>query len=88
MSMLLQDVGIGKNLQRLRKERGLSQYALIRELSLRGSNLTRSAYGSIELGKRNIKVSDLILLKALYAVSFDEFFRDLVPDDIPELGKL
>lgn len=87
MSMLLQDVSIGKNLQRLRKENGLSQYTLIRELSLRGSTLTRSAYSSIELGNRNIKVSDLILLKALYGVSFDEFFRDLTPEDIPKLGK-
>lgn len=88
MSMLLQDITIGENLQRLRKENGLSQYTLIRELSLRGSGLTQSAYAKIELGKRNIKVSDLIILKVLYDVSFDEFFKGLIPKDIYKLGKL
>lgn len=87
MSMLLLNENIGDNLRRLRKENGISQYVLIRELSLRGSGLTRSAYSGIECGNRNIKISDLILLKIIYDVSFDEFFKGLVPDDIPKLGR-
>lgn len=88
MDRLLLDRNIGENLRRLRKEHHLSQYDLIRELSLRGSFLTRSAYGGIELGNRNIKVSDLMLLKVLYDVSFDEFFKGMVPTNIPKLGEL
>ena len=88
MRMLLQDVGLGKNLQKLRISNGLSQAALVRELELRGSTMSRNTYSKIEVGMRNIKISDLILLKALYDVSFDEFFRDMVPNDIPRLGKL
>lgn len=88
MSWLLNDVNIGNNLQRLRVKHNLTQIALTRELSLRGSSMTRETYAKIERGIRNIKVSDLILIKALYDVDFSEFFEGLVPDDIPKLGQI
>ena len=80
--MLLQDISISKNLQRLRKRNNLSQAELAVKLQLYGSSLSSNAYSKIERGTRNIKLSDLILLKIIYDVSFDEFFKDLLPENI------
>lgn len=88
MDMILQDQNIGANLRRLRKRFHLSQADFVREMQLRGSIMSRNTYSKIERGVRNIKVSDLIIIKAMYDIDFSEFFEGMVPDDIPKLGKL
>lgn len=74
MTMILQDANLGKNLLRLRKASGLSQYELTAKMQLMGSNMSRSTYAKIELGERNIKVTDLVILKKIYSVNYNEFF--------------
>ena len=75
--MVLTNKTFAKNLLRLRGESGLSQYALAREMQLRGSSMSRSTYAKIELGQGNIKASDLVALKEIYDVDYDEFFKDV-----------
>ncbi|BCI59923.1 helix-turn-helix domain-containing protein [[Clostridium] leptum] len=88
MNKFIQDISIGENLLRLRKAYGLSQADLVSELQLRGSTMSRNTYSKIENGVRNIKISDLILLKVIYDVDFSELFDGLIPSDIPKLGQL
>lgn len=76
MQKLLQDVNIGKNLQRLRKSRNLSQSEMIVKLQLLGRSMSRANYAHIEQGIRNIYVSDLILFKEILNVEFKEFFEN------------
>ncbi len=78
MQILLQDIKIGGNLRKIRKECKLTQPQVITKMQLLGSNLSRSAYANIESGLQNIKVSDLILLKHVFDVDYEEFFRDLI----------
>lgn len=77
MIMILQDSNFGHNLLKLRKLNGLSQYELATKMQLMGSNISRSTYAKIELGERNIKVTDLVILKKLYNVDYKEFFDDI-----------
>lgn len=65
------------NLQCLRAESGLSQYQLTEQMQLRGSTISRSTYSKIELGTANIKVTDLVILKEIYGVSYDRFFDNM-----------
>lgn len=39
--------------------------------------MSRSTYAKIELGQGNIKASDLVALKEIYDVDYDEFFKDV-----------
>ena len=80
-NMLVQNVSLSTNLKRLRKESGLSQETLTAKINLLGSLLERSAYSKIELGKRNIKVTDLVALQQVYNVDFAEFFRGIKPHE-------
>ncbi len=54
-------------------------------MNLLGSRLDRSAYSKIELGERNIKVTDLVALQKIYCVGFDEFFAGIGPGEEGEI---
>ncbi len=75
---LKQDISIGANLRRLRKQSGLSQEKAAAKLQLVGIDISREIISQMELGNYSIKVSVLRALKDIYQVdSFDEFFRGL-----------
>ncbi|MCI9309735.1 MAG: helix-turn-helix domain-containing protein [Lawsonibacter sp.] len=75
---LKQDISIGANLRRLRKQSGLSQEKAAAKLQLVGIDISREIISQMELGNYSIKVSVLQALKDIYQVdSFDEFFRGL-----------
>lgn len=75
--LILQNVSLYDNLKRLRTDAGLSQKALVVKMNLLGSKITRNTYTKIELGIRNIKVTDLVALKQVYGVDYAEFFKDI-----------
>ena len=79
MQKLLQDVHIGGNIRRLRKSRNYSQTDMVTKLQLLGRAMSRANYAHIEQGIRNIYISDLILLKKILNVDYEEFFKDLIP---------
>lgn len=75
MQWILQDIPIGRNIQDIRMSKGMTQAAVVAQLQLKGSIMSRSTLANIESGKRNIKASDLKLLKELFDVDYDEFFK-------------
>lgn len=77
MQKLLQNMIIGDNLQRLRKERSLSQQDIIIKLQLMGRSMSRATYAHIEQGVLDIYVSDLVLLRKILNVEYNDFFKDL-----------
>ena len=72
-----QDRSIGANLQRLRKQTGLSQEKVAAKLELMGVSVSREMLSQMELGHYNIRVSVLLALKEIYNASFDDFFEGL-----------
>ncbi|WP_368272106.1 helix-turn-helix domain-containing protein [Enterocloster lavalensis] len=76
MPWILQDVPMGRNIQNIRMAKGMTQQALIEQLQLNGSLMSRSTLANIECGKRNIKASDLRLIKEIFNVDYAEFFKD------------
>lgn len=84
-NMIIQNVSLSDNLKRLRKRANLSQEKLVGKMNLLGSRLDRSAYSKIELGERNIKVTDLVALQKIYCVRFDEFFAGIGPGEEGEI---
>ena len=72
---ILQDIPIGRNIQAIRIEKKLTQEQVVAKLQLMGSNMSRSTLANIEVGRRNIKASDLRALKTLFDVDYDMFFQ-------------
>lgn len=79
MQKLIQNSGFGQNLKRIRLEQGFTQKELVGKMQLLGSVISRSGYSMIELGTRNIKVTDLVALQRVYGVDFVEFFKGIEP---------
>ena len=79
MTKILQDINVGANLKRIRNSKGLTQEEVCAKLSLMGRPMMQNNYAQIESGKRNIFLSDLLALKEIFGVSYDELFKDLKP---------
>lgn len=79
MTKILQDVSLGANLKQIRNSKGLTQNQVCVKLSVIGRPMLQSAYAQIESGKRNIFLSDLLALKEILGVNFDDIFKDLKP---------
>ena len=75
MQWILQDIPIGRNIQAIRIEKKLTREQVVAKLQLMGSNMSRSTLANIEVGRRNIKASDLRALKTLFDVDYDMFFK-------------
>lgn len=70
-------IGIGHNLQRLRKNLDLSQSQFTRLLQLNGVSISLDIYKKMEENRYNIRISELLVMRQLFDVNFDEFFKDL-----------
>lgn len=77
MMKLLGTEQLGRNIQRIRLERGLTQEQTVAKLQVLGSPLSRSTFSLIEMGRGNVFVSDLVALQAVLKVDYEEFFRDI-----------
>lgn len=65
---------IGRNIRNIRERIGMTQEVLAIKLQLCGCDITRSAVAKIEVGQRHLYVDEIILLKEIFEVSYDEIF--------------
>lgn len=66
MQWILTDIPLGRNIQEARMKKNMSQTDVIVKLQLMGSIMSRSTLANIETGRRNIKASNLRLLKIFF----------------------
>ena len=79
-----QDMSIGGNLGMLRERQKLSQEQVAAKLQVMGFPISRAIISRMERGQYNIRVSELLAMKAIYHVgSFDDFFAGLELSDKP-----
>lgn len=74
---LKQDIHIGNNIRKLRKQARLTQEQVTAHLQLQGIEISRSSYSQIECGTYNIRISELIALADLFQVDYNAFFENL-----------
>lgn len=65
---------IGNNIRMLREKAGFTQDYLAAKLQLSGCDITRSAVAKIEVGQRHLYPDEIILIKQILNVSYDEIF--------------
>lgn len=63
---------IGKNIRRLRKEKGLGQTDLVKELQLLDIGITRETLVKIERGIQHIQLAQLKGIKQILDVSYED----------------
>ena len=65
---------MGQAIKKARENARLTQEQLSARLQTRGCDVTRSALAKIEVGQRHIYPDEIILLKEILSVSFEEIF--------------
>ena len=66
---------IGYNIRNLREQKGYTQELFATKLQLEGVDITQSAVAKIEVGQRHIYPDEIIAIKKVLGVSFDEIFN-------------
>lgn len=66
---------VGQNIRELRERQDLTQDMLSARLQVNGCDITRSALAKMEVGQRHIYVDELILIKDILGVTFEELFK-------------
>ncbi len=66
---------IGQNIRELREKAGFTQDKLAALLQLNGCDITRSALAKIEVGQRHLYPDEIILIKELLEVTFDDILK-------------
>lgn len=66
---------IGQNIKALREKRNMTQDTLAAKLQLEGCDITRSIVAKIEVGQRHIYADEIILLKKILNVSYDDLLK-------------
>ena len=67
----------GNNLRYLRKRHGYTQEQIVARLQIKNQDISRSAYAQIECGTYNIRISELVALKEIYGIEYNDFFAGL-----------
>ena len=65
---------VGHNIRILRERRGITQECFAAKLQLGGCDITRSAVAKIEVGQRHLYPDEIILMKDILQVEFDDIF--------------
>ncbi len=66
---------VGNNIRKLREKVGFTQDYVATKLQLLGCDITRSAVAKIEVGQRHLYPDEIILLKEILNVSYEEIFN-------------
>ncbi|MCM1506562.1 MAG: helix-turn-helix domain-containing protein [Ruminococcus flavefaciens] len=68
------ELQVGNNIRYLREKNGRTQESLAEQLQLNGCDITRSAVAKIEVGQRHLYPDEIILIKKILNVSYEEIF--------------
>ncbi|MBR2965832.1 MAG: helix-turn-helix transcriptional regulator [Clostridia bacterium] len=63
---------IGNRIKLLREKQGLTQEYVATQLQLSGCDITRSAVAKIEVGQRHLYPDEIILIKEILKVSYED----------------
>lgn len=66
---------VGSNVRVLRESRKVTQEELAAKLQVNGCDITRSAVAKIEVGQRHLYPDEIILIKKILNVSYDDIFK-------------
>ncbi len=66
---------IGNNIRNLREKANITQEQLSARLQVNDCDITRSALAKIEVGQRHLYPDEILLIKEILNISFEEIFK-------------
>lgn len=69
------ELRVGHNIRTLREKTGMTQEVLAAKLQVNGCDITRSSIAKIEVGQRHLYPDEIILIKEILNVSYEDIFN-------------
>lgn len=69
------EIFIGQNIRRIRKERGIRQTEMVALMQLQNVSVTREALVKIERGMQHIQASQLRAIRNVLKTTYDELLK-------------
>ncbi|MBQ7953192.1 MAG: helix-turn-helix domain-containing protein [Clostridia bacterium] len=69
------NICIGKNIKRIRKEKKIKQIEVVRKMQLMGIDITRESLVKIERGIQHIYATQLKAIREILDTSYDELLK-------------
>lgn len=69
-------IKIGENIRKIRKQRKIKQVDLVKELQLKGIDITRESLVKIERGIQHIYATQLKAIKEILDTSYDDLLKE------------
>ena len=69
------ELKVGNNIRNLREKSHITQDQLASRLQIRGCDITRSAVAKIEVGQRHLYPDEIILIREILGVRYDDIFE-------------
>lgn len=69
------ELKVGNNIRNLREKNHITQDQLASRLQIRGCDITRSAVAKIEVGQRHLYPDEIILIREILGVRYDDIFE-------------
>lgn len=66
---------VGANIRALREKAKMTQDELSAKMQIEGCDITRSALAKIEVGQRHLYPDEIIIIKKILKVDYEEIFR-------------
>lgn len=66
---------VGNNIRALREKAKMTQDELSAKMQVEGCDVTRSALAKIEVGQRHLYPDEIIVIKKILKVSFEDIFN-------------
>ncbi|MBQ9861018.1 MAG: helix-turn-helix transcriptional regulator [Clostridia bacterium] len=66
---------IGNNIKLLREKAGMTQEMLAAKLQVSGCDITRSSIAKIEVGQRHLYPDEILLIKQILRVEYEDIFK-------------
>ncbi|MBQ8210160.1 MAG: helix-turn-helix transcriptional regulator [Clostridia bacterium] len=70
---------VGNNIRMMREKKGLTQDMLSAKLQTNGCDITRSALAKIEVGQRHLYIDELVLIKNILNIQFEDILTNTIP---------
>lgn len=70
------EIDIGSNIRRIRLSKDVKQIEVVRQLQLRGFNVTKETMVKWEHGKKHFSASQLEAIKEILNTTYDELLKE------------
>ena len=71
----IEPIILGKNIKRIREEKGMTQEEMARNMQLKNIDISRGTYAKIEIGTRHITSIEMEVIRGILETTYEDMME-------------